>query len=252
MIFAEPPPTRYDIRFNLAGIPIRVHPLFWLMTILIGGLSRDLVFIAVWIVAVFISILVHELGHAIAMRIFSQPSRIVLHIMGGLTIPEASPFIGRWATVSQGPTQEIIISLAGPGAGFLLAGLVILAVVLWGGTAYMTALFGIIPLPGAFLPAGGRVVNQFISSMLWINVFWGLVNLMPVLPLDGGNVARHIITRIDPVDGIRKSLWLSVIAGALAAIAGVILFGSFYIAFLFGALAFESYQQLTGRIGRPW
>ena len=252
MFFSEPPPTRYDLRFSLAGIPIRVHPLFWLMSILIGGLTRDLVFIVIWIVAVFVSILVHELGHAIAMRIFAQPSRIVLHIMGGLTIPEASPFIGRWATVTQSPTQEIVISLAGPGAGFLLAGLVLAAAALAGGTVYMTALFGILPLPGAFLPTGGRIVNQFVGAMLWINAFWGFVNLMPVLPLDGGNVARHILVRVDPVDGLRKSLWLSVIAGVIAAVAGVILFGSFYIAFLFGALAFESYQQLQGQSGRPW
>lgn len=248
MIFSEPAPTRYDLRFTLAGIPIRVHPLFWLMTILIGGLSRDPVYIVIWIVAVFVSILFHELGHAIAMRIYSQPSRIVLHIMGGLTIPESSPFIGRWATVSPDATQEIVISLAGPGAGFLLAGLVLAAVALAGGTIYLTALFGILPLPGAFLPTGGRVLNLFVGAMLWINAFWGFVNLMPVLPLDGGNVARHILVRVDPVDGIRKSLWLSVIAGAIAAVAGVILFSSFYIAFLFGALAFESYQQLQGRM----
>lgn len=252
MFFSEPPPTRYDLRFSLAGIPIRVHPLFWLMAILLGGLSGDLVLIAIWIVAVFISILVHELGHAIAMRVFSQPSRIVLHIMGGLTIPEASPWIGRRAIVSQGPTQEIVISLAGPGAGYLLAGLVLAAVTLADGTVYMTALFGILPLPEAFLPTGGQILNDFVRAMLRINIFWGFVNLMPVLPLDGGNVARHILVRIDPLDGLRKSLWLSVIAGAIAAVAGGILFKSFYIAFLFGALAFESYQQISGRPGRPW
>jgi Zn-dependent protease len=126
--------------------------------------------------------------------------------------------------------------------------LVLAAVALAGGTVYLTALFGILPLPGAFLPTGGRVLNLFVGAMLRINAFWGFVNLMPVLPLDGGNVARHILVRFDPLDGIRKSLWLSVIAGAIAAVAGVILFSSFYIAFLFGALAFESYQQLQGRM----
>jgi stage IV sporulation protein FB len=251
MIFSEPPATRYDLRFTLAGIPVRVHPLFWLMTILIGGISGDVVFMLIWVVVVFLSILIHEMGHAIAMRIFSLPSRIVLYLMGGLTVPEAAPWMGRWATVSPEPREEVVISLAGPSAGFLFAGLVVLVVALAGGVVYLTPLFGIFPMPGAQLPAAGRVVNQVISALLWINVFWGFVNLVPVYPLDGGSVARHILVRLDPLEGYRRSLWLSVIAGAIAAIAGVILFGSFYIAFLFGALAFESYRQLQGRTGWP-
>lgn len=252
MIFSEPPTTRYDLRFILAGIPIRVHPLFWLMTILIGGISGDVVFMVIWVVVVFISILVHELGHAIAMRMFALPSRIVLYLMGGLTVPEAAPWMGSWATVSPEPKEEVAISLAGPGAGFIFAGLVMLVVALVGGDVYLTPLFGIFPMPGARLPAAGRIVNLMLSALLWINVFWGFVNLVPVYPLDGGNVARHILIRLDPLEGYRRSLWLSVIAGAIAAVGGVILFGSFYIAFLFGVLAFESYQQLRGRMGRPW
>jgi Zn-dependent protease len=252
MLFTEPQPTQYDLRFSLAGIPVRVHPLFWLMGIFLGGITGNLVSLIIWIAAVFVSILVHELGHAFAMRLFDQPSRVVLYMMGGLTIPEASPWIGRWATISQGPTQQILISLAGPGAGFLLAVLVIVTVLIAGGSVFMTALFGVIPLPAAVLPSGGQIVNQMVMSLLWINVFWGLVNLLPVYPLDGGNVARHLLIKADPLDGLRKSLWLTVIVGALAALAGVLLFGSFYIALLYGVLAFESYQQLQGRSGRLW
>lgn len=251
MIFSEPPPTRYDLRFTLAGIPIRVHPLFWLMGIFLGAFSGDLINLVIWILVVFVSILIHELGHAFAMRFFARPSRIVLHIMGGLTIPEASPWIGRWATVSLGPMQEIIISLAGPGAGFLLAAMVMTAVALGGGMVYLTPLFGVLPFPGAFLPTGGRILNQMVMSLLWVNAFWGLINLLPVYPLDGGNVARHIMIKADPLDGSRKSQWLSVIVGAVAAVAGFFLFSSFYVALLFGALAFENYQQLQGRPGRP-
>jgi stage IV sporulation protein FB len=246
MLLAEPPPTRYDLRFSLFGIPIRVHPLFWLMGILLGASSGSLISLLLWILAVFVSILFHELGHAVAMRIFDRPSRIVLHLMGGLTIPEGTPWMGRWANVALGPTQEILISLAGPGAGFLLAALVILVVSVAGGLIYVTPLLGILPMPGAVLPNGGRILNEFILYMMWINVFWGLVNLIPVLPLDGGNVAHQLFVQADPLDGARKSLWLSVIAGAIAALGGFMLFRSFYILLLFGSLAFESYQRVQG------
>lgn len=247
MLLAEPPPTRYDLRFSVFGIPVRVHPLFWMMGILLGASTGSIISLVLWIVAVFISILFHELGHAFAMRIFDRPSHIVLHLMGGLTIPEGTPWMGRWANVALGPTQEIIISLAGPGTGFLFAGLIVAAVAAVGGLVYVQPLFGIFPMPGAVLPTGGRIVNEFILSLLWINVFWGLVNLLPVLPLDGGNVAHQLLIQADPVDGARKSQWLSVVVGGFAAIGGYFLFRSFYILLLFGSLAFESYQRVQGR-----
>jgi membrane-associated protease RseP (regulator of RpoE activity) len=105
----------------------------------------------------------------------------------------------------------------------------------------------VIPLPAAVLPEGGRVVNLLVGLLLWVNVFWGLINLMPVFPLDGGNVARRLWVMADPWDGVRKSLWLSVIAGSVVAAAGLFLLGSIFMALLFGILAFQSYQSLRGR-----
>ena len=48
--------------------------------------------------------------------------------------------------------------------------------------------------------------------MLYVNIFWGLVNLLPVYPLDGGQIARELLELASPADGVRQSLWLSVIA----------------------------------------
>jgi membrane-associated protease RseP (regulator of RpoE activity) len=113
-------------------------------------------------------------------------------------------------------------------------------------------LFGVIPFPVASLPNGGILVNLLILTMLWVNIFWGLINLMPVYPLDGGNVARFALLKVDPWDGVRKSLWVSVITGVLLAIAGLTLLGSLYMALLFGFLAFQSFQLLQGRPGRGY
>ena len=250
-LFQPPPSTRYDLHFNLAGIPVRVHPLFWLIAILLGSSSNNIIQILIWVLVVFVSILIHELGHALAMRVYGQPSQIVLHFSGGLTIPEPVWWGGRSANVALAPRQEILISLAGPGAGFLLAGLVITGVIFSGGSIITTWLFGLIPLPAmAVLPIGGNILNSLVTTLLWVNVFWGLINLLPVYPLDGGNVARYLLLKADPWDGVRKSLWVSVITGVIVAVAGLLFLSSVYMAILFGFLAFQSYQSLSGRTGR--
>ncbi len=250
LLFQSPPPTPYDLRFTLAGIPIRVHPLFWLIAILFGSSSGNVPQLLIWVLVVFVSIVAHEMGHALAMRFYGQPSRIVLHFGGGLTIPESGLWGSSWANVAPSPNQQIIISLAGPGAGFLLAALVIAGVSISGGSITITWLFGLIPFPTlALMPIGGRIAGVFVTMLLWVNFFWGLINLTPVYPLDGGNVARNILVQYDPWDGVRKSLWISVIAGALVAALGLFFLGSLYMALLFGLLAFQSYQSLRGRFG---
>ncbi len=247
MFSQQLPPTRYDLRFSVAGIPVSVHPSFWLIAVLFGA-SGSLLLLPIWVVVVFVSILVHELGHALAFRLHSQRSRILLYFAGGLTIPEPVYWGSGTANVGLTANQQIFISLAGPGAGFLFAALVLGIVALTGGSIFPTRLLGFIPLPlDATVPFGGIVVAALISMLLWVNIFWGVINLMPVYPLDGGSVARTIFVHTNPIDGIRRSLWLSVIVGALVALAGFFLFRSVFIALLFALLAFQSYQALQGR-----
>lgn len=249
-ILSSPPPSRYDLNFDLAGIPVRVHPLFWLMALLLGASTNNLVQLLIWVVVVFISILVHELGHALAMRNYGLRSRIVLHLTGGLTIPESVRWGGGLADVALDRKQEIVISLAGPFAGFLLAGLVLAGSAAAGGTVVLSSVFGFLPLPAVLLPFGGSILNSLVMTFLWVNLFWGLINLMPVIPLDGGNVARQVMIRLDPWDGLRKSLWLSAAAGAVVALAGLVLMRSLYVALLFGLLAYQSWQALQRHAGR--
>jgi len=248
LLFQTPPPTRYDLRFTLAGFPVRVHPLFWLIALLLGSGSGDPLQILIWVVVVFVSILIHELGHALAFRRYGLSSQIILHFAGGLTVPESTLWGSRWANVALGPNEQIFISVAGPGAGFLLAALIITGVLVSGGSIITARLLGFIPLPAfASLPFGGPILGDLITSLLWVNIFWGLINLMPVYPLDGGNVARYILLQVDPIDGVRKSLWVSVITGGLIALIAFFLLHSVYMAILFGFLAFQSYQSLQRR-----
>ena len=247
MLFQQPPPTRYDLRFSIAGIPVSVHPLFWLIALLLGS-TGDILLVPIWVLVIFVSILVHELGHALAFRRFGQRSQIVLHFAGGLTIPEPVYWGRGVANVALTPNQQIFVSLAGPGAGFLLSALVIILILVTGGSIVTTWLLGFIPLPlPAALPFGGRILNVIVTLLLYVNVFWGLINLVPVYPLDGGNVTRYALLQADPADGIRKSLWVSVIAGGIVAFVGLLFLRSIFMGLMFWLLAFQSYQSLQRR-----
>ena len=243
-LFKPPPPTRFDLNFTLFGIPVRVHPLFWVMALLFGGIAGDVVGMLSWVFAVFVSILVHELGHALLFRRFGVGSSVALHLAGGHTEPQPVPWGGRWAYVPLSPLQEALVSFAGPAAGFLLAGVVVGGIFAAGGSMAFAALSGVIPFPIAVLPFGGTLLQILVMDLLWVNFLWGAVNLMPVFPLDGGNIARRLLIKADPWDGARRSLWISIIAGALLAVGGFILFRSVYMTLLFGYLAYLSYQSL--------
>jgi stage IV sporulation protein FB len=241
---SEPQPTRYDLRFRLLGIPVRVHPLFWIFSLILGAGYSNLLLVLFWVAAVFVSVLVHELGHALMLRRFAQPSRIILHAGGGLTVPDPFWWGGRSIYVSLQTAQEVLISLAGPLTGFLFAGLLCAASAAAGATVGLG--FGLLPVPQISFPQS-LLLSTLASILLWINVFWGVINLMPVYPLDGGNAARRVLLRLDPADGVNRSLWISVFAAGALALLGLILFSSVLMLVFFGFLGFQSYLQIRGR-----
>ncbi|MBI5954629.1 MAG: site-2 protease family protein [Chloroflexi bacterium] len=249
-LFQTPPPTRFDLNLSVAGFPVRVHPLFWIMAILFGSSSGSPAKLLGWVIAVFVSITIHELGHALALRRYGQESEIILHMAGGLTVPQSISWGGRYASVSLSPNQQILVSLAGPFSGFLFAALLLLISLPLGGTIIPYSVLGFIPMPFVLFPSGWEILTSFFMSLLWVNIFWGFINLVPVHPLDGGSVVRYILIQTDPLNGLQTSLWVSVIAGAGMAIAGLLFLRSTYMAILFGLLAFQSFQALQSGAGR--
>jgi Zn-dependent protease len=217
------------------------------MALLFGLNSPDILVLLVWILVIFIAILIHELGHALVMWMYGQPSYILLYHFGGLTIPIPSRWGGTTISESFTSNQEILVSLAGPFAGFFSAVVISIVVFATGGAVWINWVFGFIPMPVVILPGGYSLVYSFVSTFLWVSIFWGIINLLPVYPLDGGNVARHLFLKADPWDGVRNSLWLSVIFGALASIVGLFLLNSMYMALLFAILAGQSYLTVQGR-----
>lgn len=243
-LFQVPSETRYDLRFRVFDIPVRVHPLFWLMALLWGG-SGNLTQLVIWIVVIFFSILIHELGHSLVMRRYGVDSFIVLHMFGGLAVPVA-PAYGGVSRGSLNAREQINISLAGPFAGFGLAILLVVMTSLTGGAVLPNFLFGFIPLPTLVPPFGGVLAVMVLGALMWVNVFWGVINLLPVYPLDGGQVARHLFLISDPYEGGKRAMWLSVYTGAAVAVLSLVFLRSTFMALLFGILAGQSYQVVAG------
>jgi len=71
MIFASPSPTQADLHFRIAGIPVRIHPFFWVVALLLTiGATKEPVGVLIGIGSILVSIVVHEMGHALVQRRF--------------------------------------------------------------------------------------------------------------------------------------------------------------------------------------
>jgi stage IV sporulation protein FB len=198
----EPKPTAFDLRFRLFCTPVRVHPGFWLMTLLLGfqNFADGVGFFVLWVGCVFFSILAHEFGHITMGRFCGRGGNIILYSFGGLAIGDYQ-VPHRW--------QRMAISLAGPAAGFLFYGIVLLV---------KDHLLSQIPLQ--FLiqnPGLVQVIDKGTAMLLGINLIWSLLNLVPIMPLDGGNFSQELFSAVNPRNGLRLSLTLSIFLALLAA-----------------------------------
>ena len=256
----DPQRTPYDLNFQLFGFPVRIHPMFWVIALIMGsggfgsGAGADPKQLFIWVVVVFVSILVHELGHAFAFRYFGSDASVVLYALGGLAMPNYgfTPSSSLSYGYRNNSTREqIIISAAGPAAGFGLAAFVV--AILYAANRshpFMQFTFGHGP------PIEDQLLWLLVSYLLFVNIFWGLINLLPVYPLDGGQISREVFLAVSKHDGLQQSLMLSVATGAAVALYAL-LNTHLFLALMFGYLAFNSYQTMQGPTGRfgggsPW
>lgn len=196
-------------------IPITVNPFFLILIVLIGWLnSFSIPGTLVWMGVIFISVLIHELGHALTALSFGQQSEIELHGLGGVTRRRGPP-IKLW--------QEFLIVLNGPLAGFLLFAF-----------AYQIRLM-----------LGEQPMSLPIYALqitIYVNLFWTIVNLLPVHPLDGGHLLRIVLEGLFGFRGVKVSLFISMV---LSGVIGLLFIkvGALLIAVLFFMLTFESYRN---------
>ena len=257
MFLAEPPPSQGDLHFRVLGIPVRIHPLFWLV-ILVFRLRDAPGEIAIWMIAVVVSVVIHELGHALTQRHFGGRPRIVLYSLGGLAICEDCDRSSR---------AQILISLAGPAAGFAFALLLLVLLRVMGQGVALEVANRVIYQVGNVEGATGirllgvgiywqELVNsnaqRMVGNLLFINILWGLVNLLPIYPLDGGRISREVCQIGNPRGGIINSLRISVFASVAMMVLSLFAWQSFFTAIMFGYLAYSSYQTLEAYRQSLW
>lgn len=182
------------LRFKLAGIPIEVRPSFLLIAVLLGFSLNRVDLIIAWIAILFVSILVHELGHALTARHYGSEVAIELNGIGGLT---------SWTVPDEGitPGQRALIAAAGSATGLAFGGIAWLAATPFGPFDDLT--------------------EFVLFYLVRVNVFWGLLNWLPIRPLDGGHLFTSLLERIAPSRGERIAdvvFFVTSAAGLIAAI----------------------------------
>jgi len=165
-----------------------------------------------FMLAGFISILVHELGHALTAKHFGKRVEIVLQAFGGYAAYSGG---GRLSKL-----QNIAITAAGPALQILLG------VAVW---------FLVAHLDG--LSEQGR---YFFTILHVISFMWALLNLLPVLPLDGG---RLLETMLGP-ERIRLTLQISIAVAATIAVLALTFNLGILLPVFMGMMAYESYKAL--------
>ncbi len=190
--------------FRVGGISLDMHPTFYLLPLIIildswpDGLHAVLMSLLA-LVLIYISVVLHEFGHALTARKLGIPVRhIVLLPIGGMALLERLP---------RNPTKELLIIVAGPAVNFVIAGLCILALHGW--------------------PADLRDAtyvelnaNDILRFLLLSNLVLGLFNLLPAFPMDGGRIVRALLAyKFDYL----KATHIAVNIGRVVAVAGILL-----------------------------
>ena len=203
-------------QFSLFGVPVRVHPVFWLSAVLLGLMVHrgpgEVWAVGTWVVVMFFAILLHEMGHALAGKFFGLRPEVHLVAMGGLT-----SFPGG-RKLSHG--RSIVVSFAGPFMGIVVGGAAL-----------------VVMMVAKALPDTARVI---LSDVVFTNLGWAIFNLVPIVGLDGGNMMAAAFDRFFGARGVRAARVVSIlVAGAIVAYGVAV--REIWLVFLMGMLAVQNY-----------
>ncbi|MDY7232624.1 TPR end-of-group domain-containing protein [Hyalangium rubrum] len=164
-------------RFRLGTIPVEVQASHLLTSAVLAfsfmpetrpGITGSAAFYVLsWVLIVFVSVLIHELGHALVSRVYGYQPSITLAWMGGHTHPNAPGPIP-WH-------RDVLLTLAGPLFGLML------------GVACWASL--------RFLQPESEALQYFLMVGAIANFFWAGFNMLPVLPLDGGRISSVLAVK---------------------------------------------------------
>ena len=196
-------------------IPVAIHPLFWLIALFIGWMwTMSLIGSITCLVIILVSVLFHEFGHALTAVAFGQKARIELAAFGGFTYREGPKL---------SLPKEFLVVLNGPITGFILFV-----------ASYLLQHFVVIE---------NETLNFAVRFTMIANLFWTIINLIPVLPLDGGHLLSIILEAIFGFKGIKMAIVIGLVISVIISVTFFAI-GMFLVGALFLILTFESFRSL--------
>ena len=199
---------------TIFGIPVRLHFTFILLLVFlvfigVGGQQSGAT-TALYIVALFASVLLHEVGHSLVARHYGiHTLEIVMFPIGGVSRPERQPKA----------SEEVWIALAGPTVNLLIA---------LGLLAWVAARQGFVALTLLREPTDANLAERIAFGNLTLFLF----NLLPAYPMDGGRILRSVLALHRPEEeATRVAAGAGQVLAALLGLAGL-LWGNFILVFV--------------------
>ncbi len=182
------------IRFSLFGVPVSIHPTLWLTLAILGRAfcvtsMVDLMCVLLFILSAFVVLLAHEMGHAlVGRRLGGGEPCVYLAWLGGDCTNE---------TARLTRMQGVAMTAAGPLSSLLVGVLAYLALCLYVGDFRIGTLLasysalGI--MPAVELPGCSPLVICLFFYLIEVSCWWTLLNLLPIFPLDGGQIMQGLM-----------------------------------------------------------
>jgi Zn-dependent protease len=176
------------LKFSLPGVPVTLHWSFALVALFGIGRYSEAPEVAAWTIAVFVAVLLHESGHAYSAKAYGATDvTVTLFALGGYTQWVPKP--------TMTPGKRFIVSAAGSAVG-IAVGLLLL----W------------FARQGTFdqVPSWGVA---FVDTFILVGLIWGVLNWIPLLPLDGGHMLNHALAIFWPEQAYNVALGVSTVVG---------------------------------------
>ena len=201
------------MRFRLFGFPVHIHVSFLLVLVILFDTRLGMIAVLLWTLAVLVSVVLHELGHAATVRrLGGHVEGITIYALGGATYwRERGTSLGGW--------RLFVIAASGSAVG-LFAGLGLYLYVRLGGLGRFAELAIESPwqIHLAAAERYGEYLVFFVGAFIWVSVVWGLVNWLPIGGLDGSKMLRAVLMKVLGPSGDLHSRIIGMIVGGAVAV----------------------------------
>lgn len=207
------------LKFNLFKFPVNIHFSFLFLCLVFSTPGVGAVVNFAIICSIFVAILGHEMGHASVLRRLRIPSEIHLMFFGGQTVwnPSGVRFHHSW---------DILLNVAGVSVNIIIAAICFL-------------------IERSAMPSH-PFLAVFIQVSFYVNLVLAVLNLCPVLPLDGGKLLHNLLAMfMKPKSAVLTTLSISFVTALMLAVASIVYTDYLFAPILFGIFAFENFHKLT-------